>query len=59
MFNNNTDFQALSSESLFFSFHLGVNLGVKARHPLTNELVPVYVTNYVLAGYGSQAIMGN
>ncbi|WP_343063713.1 leucine--tRNA ligase [Haloechinothrix aidingensis] len=35
----------------------GVDLGVRAVHPLTGELVPVWTSDYVLAGYGSSAIM--
>jgi leucyl-tRNA synthetase len=32
--------------------------GGYARHPLTGERVPIWVTNYVVAGYGGGAIMG-
>lgn len=31
---------------------------VKARHPLTDELLPVFVAPYVLSDYGSGAVMG-
>lgn len=35
----------------------GRALGVSARHPITKELVPVWVANYVLMDYGSGAVM--
>jgi len=36
----------------------GVFSGAYAIHPLTGERVPIWVTNYVVAGYGSGAVMG-
>ncbi len=36
----------------------GVFSGGYALHPLTGDRVPVWVTNYVLATYGSGAVMG-
>jgi leucyl-tRNA synthetase len=36
---------------------LGFNTGVKALHPLTGDLVPVFVANFVLMDYGSGAVM--
>ncbi|BAC44178.1 leucine--tRNA ligase [Malacoplasma penetrans] len=36
----------------------GVLLDIKAIHPITKQLVPVYVCNYVLSNYGNGAIMG-
>ena len=36
----------------------GVFSGGYAIHPLTGERVPIWVTNYVLASYGSGAVMG-
>ncbi|RIK19082.1 MAG: leucine--tRNA ligase, partial [Anaerolineae bacterium] len=36
----------------------GVFTGAFATHPLTGAAVPVWVADYVLAGYGSGAIMG-
>jgi len=35
----------------------GVDLGVTARNPVTGEQVPVYAADYVLADYGTGAIM--
>ena len=36
----------------------GVELkGVTARNPFTNEQIPVYISDYVLTGYGTGAIM--
>ncbi|WP_441002676.1 leucine--tRNA ligase [Pseudocolwellia agarivorans] len=35
----------------------GVDTGLKAIHPLTGELVPVWSANFVLMDYGSGAVM--
>ena len=35
----------------------GVPLGSYVVHPLTSEKVPIYVADYVLAGYGTGAVM--
>ena len=35
----------------------GVSLGATALHPLTGQPLPVWVADYVLAGYGSGAVM--
>lgn len=35
----------------------GIATGLYALHPLTNEPVPIWVANYVLADYGSGAVM--
>lgn len=35
----------------------GIDTGIKARHPITNEEVSVWVANYVLMDYGSGAVM--
>jgi leucyl-tRNA synthetase len=36
----------------------GMDTGFKVKHPLSGELVPVWVGNYVLMGYGEGAVMG-
>ena len=36
----------------------GVPLGTHVRHPLTGDPVPVWAADYVLAGYGTGAVMG-
>ncbi|MBV8530905.1 MAG: leucine--tRNA ligase [Candidatus Eremiobacteraeota bacterium] len=36
----------------------GVFTGAHAVHPLSHERVPIWLTNYVLAEYGSGALMG-
>ncbi|HRH80706.1 MAG TPA: leucine--tRNA ligase, partial [Thiobacillaceae bacterium] len=35
----------------------GMDTGLKAWHPFTNEPVPIFVANYVLMGYGEGAVM--
>ncbi len=35
----------------------GVDLGVRALHPLTGEQVPVWAANFVLMSYGTGAVM--
>lgn len=35
----------------------GIDTGLRARHPLTGEQVPVWIANYVLMDYGSGAVM--
>ena len=36
---------------------LGMDTGIRARHPLTGEAIPVWIANYVLMDYGSGAVM--
>ncbi|UAL28363.1 leucine--tRNA ligase [Nocardioides rotundus] len=36
----------------------GVDLGVQATNPVTGERIPVWATDYVLADYGTGAVMG-
>lgn len=36
----------------------GMFTGAYAKHPLTNEQIPIYVADYVLAGYGTGIVMG-
>ncbi|MEC9375685.1 MAG: leucine--tRNA ligase [Pseudomonadota bacterium] len=35
----------------------GMSLGINAIHPITGNEVPIWVANFVLAGYGTGAIM--
>jgi leucyl-tRNA synthetase len=35
----------------------GHPLGIKAVHPVTGELVPIFAANFVLMGYGTGAVM--
>lgn len=35
----------------------GIDSGLKARHPLTGELIPIWIANYVLMDYGTGAVM--
>ncbi|MGD8571758.1 MAG: leucine--tRNA ligase [Gammaproteobacteria bacterium] len=35
----------------------GMDTGIKAIHPLTNDQVPVFIANFVLMGYGEGAVM--
>ncbi|MCB0895302.1 MAG: leucine--tRNA ligase, partial [Nocardioidaceae bacterium] len=36
----------------------GVDLGVRATNPVTGQQIPVWATDYVLADYGTGAVMG-
>lgn len=36
---------------------LGIDTGILTRHPLSEERVPLWITNYVLMEYGSGAVM--
>jgi leucyl-tRNA synthetase len=35
----------------------GVDTGARARHPISGELLPIWIADYVLSGYGTGAIM--
>ncbi len=35
----------------------GLDIGIKAIHPITGEKLPVYTANFVLMGYGEGAVM--
>ena len=48
----------MSGSRLYVGEKTGVELkGVKAINPVNNQEIPVFVADYVLAGYGSGAIM--
>jgi len=36
---------------------LGMDTGLKAIHPINEQLIPIYVANFVLMSYGSGAVM--
>ena len=36
----------------------GVPIGAQVRHPATGETIPLWIADYVLADYGSGAVMG-
>ncbi|CAG8632493.1 13151_t:CDS:10, partial [Funneliformis mosseae] len=38
--------------------HQGVKTNLYATHPITGELIPIYVASYVVSDYGTGAIMG-
>lgn len=35
----------------------GIDTGLKAKHPITGELIPIWIANYVLMQYGTGAVM--
>ena len=35
----------------------GLPLNINVRHPITDELIPLWVSNFVLMGYGTGAVM--
>lgn len=35
----------------------GIDSGLRAIHPLTNEIIPIWIANYVLMQYGTGAVM--
>ncbi len=49
-----TEIERLSSDRV----KTGVDLGVTARNPVTGERIPVWAADYVLADYGTGAVMG-
>ena len=36
----------------------GVNLGLTAVHPFTNQPIPIFAAAYVISDYGTRAVMG-
>ena len=51
-------FNSVCGCTIVFHYRSGIDLGLKATHPLTNEEIPVYVADYVIGGYGTKAVMG-
>ena len=37
---------------------LGLDTGIRAKNPFTGKEIPVWVANFVVAGYGTGAVMG-
>ena len=46
-----------SEASLQTMAKLGLDTGLKARHPLSGKELPIWVANFVLMGYGTGAVM--
>lgn len=66
MSENNPQLQAFIAEAKVMSTaeadmetmeKKGMDIGLKAIHPVTGEQVPVYTANFVLMGYGEGAVM--
>lgn len=36
----------------------GIDTGIKAKHPITSEELPIWIANFVLMEYGAGAVMG-
>lgn len=36
----------------------GINTGFTAKHPVTGELIPIWIANFVVMDYGTGAVMG-
>ncbi len=49
--------QSVSEADMSTMEKLGMDTGLKVHHPITEELIPVWVANYVLMDYGSGAVM--
>lgn len=47
-----------SEEAIAQAPKLGFDTGLKVVHPFTDELLPVWIANFVLVGYGTGAIFG-
>jgi leucyl-tRNA synthetase len=49
--------QKLSARDRATNKKEGLYLGINVKHPLTNEIIPVWVASFVLTEYGSGAVM--
>ncbi len=47
-----------SEEAIQTAERRGIDTGLRVKHPFADELLPVYVANFVLMGYGTGAIFG-
>ena len=56
-FAKNCKKTAVSESTLATQDKLGMNTGLIAIHPVTGEDVPVWTANFILADYGSGAVM--
>jgi len=56
-FIENCRLQQTSEAEMATMDKIGMDTGITAVHPLTGNLVPVWVGNYVLMDYGSGAVM--
>ena len=48
----------LSEADLAKQEKLGIDTGLNATHPFSEEEIPIWIGNFVLSGYGSGALMG-
>ena len=49
---------AIDNATLEKAEKIGVDTGVKVKHPFINKTVPLFVANFVLMEYGTGAIFG-
>lgn len=49
---------AITESNFAKTAKIGIYTQINAIHPLTKELIPIWIANYVLSGYGEGAIMG-
>ncbi|PAF51035.1 leucine--tRNA ligase [Helicobacter sp. 13S00477-4] len=51
--------QNMNAKERSMSDKEGIDLGISVLHPITQERLPVWAVNFVLADYGSGAVMGS
>ncbi len=56
-FIDNCKQQAVAEANIATMEKEGLDTGITATNPLTGEVIPVWVANFVLMGYGSGAVM--
>lgn len=47
-----------SEEAIALAPKLGFDTGLTVKHPFTGEILPVWIANFVLMGYGTGAVFG-
>lgn len=47
-----------SEEAIAQAPKLGIDTGLRVKHPFTQETLPVWIANFVLMGYGTGAVFG-